>query len=336
MRTHKLMLLIWVMSLLLLFLQCDNSNVTDLGATAERDPAAAEEVDEESDTENDAASEHSDTVADFSPDSIDDDVFTQEALGALTSSAPEGVGDMSHAPEASEHAQLHQVQTVLEQRDYPRAMDLNAMIGLLNGTIGLRSAEADQTVLNFIQGHEVCVLNTPSAKGNTLLHAAVKHHREKVVEALIAKQVDLLCKAKRSRMTALHIAAGDGYVAIMKLLIEAARDQGKTPQLLNAETFKKRTPLFSAVLAKQAGAVKLLLESGADPSLREFTKAVRLRGEFTPYRLARFLRRHGGMQPVLDVFEEFKQNNPAAFEHEATFFKGFKKFRHKLGQHPSS
>jgi uncharacterized protein len=61
--------------------------------------------------------------------------------------------------------------------------------------------------------------------------------------------------------TALHYAATDGHVQVIKLLLDAHA-------YIDAESPNKTTPLMMAVRSKSISAVKLLLDEGADVTLK--------------------------------------------------------------------
>ena len=100
-------------------------------------------------------------------------------------------------------------------------------------------------------------LEARSANGKTaLMMAAYKHNRE-AVDALLAKGA----KVNQTGWTPLHYAASAGDLAIMKVFLErGAKVDALAPTNI--------TPLMFAAREGQEEAVRLLLASGADPSLK--------------------------------------------------------------------
>lgn len=100
-------------------------------------------------------------------------------------------------------------------------------------------------------------LEARSANGNTALMMAAYKHKQAAVEALLAKGA----KVNQSGWTALHYAASAGDLPIMKILLD--RDA-----VVDARAPANITPLMFAAREGQEEAVKLLLASGADASLK--------------------------------------------------------------------
>jgi hypothetical protein len=86
--------------------------------------------------------------------------------------------------------------------------------------------------------------------------AAMKGHTE-LVRKLIARGADV----NKTGWTPLHYAATTGQLAIIQLLLDEHA-------YIDAESPNKTTPLMMAAHYGTPQAVKLLLEAGADPSLR--------------------------------------------------------------------
>ena len=89
-----------------------------------------------------------------------------------------------------------------------------------------------------------------------LMMAALKGHLE-LVRKLIARDADI----NKTGWTALHYAATNGHLAIIELLLESHA-------YIDAESPNGTTPLMMAAHYGSPAAVKLLLEAGADPGLK--------------------------------------------------------------------
>jgi ankyrin repeat protein len=91
---------------------------------------------------------------------------------------------------------------------------------------------------------------------SALMLAALKGHKE-LVKKLIARGGDV----NKPGWTPLHYAASSGELEIMALLLEEHA-------YIDAESPNKSTPLMMAAHYGTPEAVKLLLQEGADPTLR--------------------------------------------------------------------
>jgi uncharacterized protein len=89
-----------------------------------------------------------------------------------------------------------------------------------------------------------------------LMLAALKGHKE-LVRQLIARDADV----NKTGWTPLHYAATGGHLEVILMLLEAHA-------YIDAESPNKTTPLMMAAMYGTPAAVRLLLESGADPTLR--------------------------------------------------------------------
>lgn len=89
-----------------------------------------------------------------------------------------------------------------------------------------------------------------------LMLAAFRGHTE-LVRKLIARDADV----NKPGWTPLHYAATGGHLAVMKILLDEHA-------YINAESPNKTTPLMMAAEYGSTEAVKLLLEEGADPLMR--------------------------------------------------------------------
>jgi len=96
-----------------------------------------------------------------------------------------------------------------------------------------------------------------SAKDESpLMLAALKGHKE-LVRKLIARDADV----NKTGWTPLHYAATGGHLEIMLMLLDEHA-------YIDAESPNKSTPLMMAAQYGTPAAVRLLLEAGADPTLR--------------------------------------------------------------------
>jgi ankyrin repeat protein len=89
-----------------------------------------------------------------------------------------------------------------------------------------------------------------------LMLAAFRGHTD-LVRKLIARDADV----NKPGWTPLHYAATGGHLAVMKILLQEHA-------YINAESPNKTTPLMMAAEYGSTEAVKLLLEEGADPLMR--------------------------------------------------------------------
>ncbi len=96
-----------------------------------------------------------------------------------------------------------------------------------------------------------------SDKDESPLMLAALKGQEDVVRKLIDRGADV----NKPGWTPLHYASTNGHVGIMNLLLEHHA-------YLDAESPNKTTPLMMAAFYGSSQAVKLLLEAGADPTLR--------------------------------------------------------------------
>jgi hypothetical protein len=89
-----------------------------------------------------------------------------------------------------------------------------------------------------------------------LMMAALKGHVA-MVKKLIARDADV----NKTGWTALHYAATNGYVEIIRILLEQHA-------YIDAESPNGTTPLMMAAHYGSPSAVKVLLEAGADPTIK--------------------------------------------------------------------
>ncbi|MES2264944.1 MAG: ankyrin repeat domain-containing protein [Pseudomonadota bacterium] len=113
-------------------------------------------------------------------------------------------------------------------------------------------------VFKELLNHPKVKLEEQSDNGSTALMMAAFKHNKAAVQALLAAGAQV----NRPGWTALHFAAAAGDVAIMSLLLERHA-------YIDAESPSKMTPLMLAAREGMEDAVKLLLEQGADASLKD-------------------------------------------------------------------
>ncbi|WP_338761803.1 ankyrin repeat domain-containing protein [Massilia sp. METH4] len=101
-------------------------------------------------------------------------------------------------------------------------------------------------------------LEVQAANGNTALMMAAFKNNMPAVKALLAKGAQV----NRPGWTALHYAAAAGALDIMRVLLDQHA-------YIDAESPTKLTPLMLAAREGQEDAVKLLLQEGADATLRD-------------------------------------------------------------------
>jgi ankyrin repeat protein len=102
---------------------------------------------------------------------------------------------------------------------------------------------------------------TNQAGETPLMLAAIRNQLD-----LANKLIERGAEVNRKGWTPLHYAATKGHIAMMRLLLE-------NNAYIDAESPNGTTPLMMAAYYAPASAVKLLLEEGADPTLRNQAKA---------------------------------------------------------------
>ncbi len=113
-------------------------------------------------------------------------------------------------------------------------------------------------VAQLLLAHPQLQVDAQAPNGNTALMMAAYQKNKPAVLALLARGAQV----NRPGFTALHYAAAAGDLDIMKLLLEHHA-------YIDAESPTGTTPLMLAAQEGQEGAVKLLLEEGADATLKD-------------------------------------------------------------------
>jgi ankyrin repeat protein len=113
-------------------------------------------------------------------------------------------------------------------------------------------------VIGLLLEHPGLKLEEQAANGNTALMMAAYQKNKPAVQALLAKGAQV----NRPGWTALHYAAASGDLEIMRLLLERHA-------YIDAESPTGTTPLMLAAREGQEEAVQLLLEEGADATLKD-------------------------------------------------------------------
>lgn len=112
-------------------------------------------------------------------------------------------------------------------------------------------------VLDVLVDWKKTNLNVLSADGETLLMLAAINNHLSLADKLIAKGADI----NKPGWTALHYAASKGYTKMIRLLLDQQA-------YVDAESPNGTTPLMMAAGYSNEMSVKLLLEEGADPRIR--------------------------------------------------------------------
>lgn len=113
-------------------------------------------------------------------------------------------------------------------------------------------------IARLLLAHSKLRIDEQAPNGNTALMMAAFQKNKPAVLAILEKGAQI----NRPGWTALHFAAAAGDTAIMKLLLERSA-------YIDAESPTGTTPLMLAAREGQEEAVQLLLEEGADASLKD-------------------------------------------------------------------
>lgn len=144
------------------------------------------------------------------------------------------------------------VQSLLQRGFDPNTRDPKSMHGLF---LALR--EPSPKVAHILINAPKIDLNAITGDGETPLMMAVFKGQTELAIAMIDKGADV----NKPGWTPLHYAATSGNVQLIKILLE-------NHAYIDAESPNKTTPLMMAAHYGTPGAVKLLLEEGADVSLK--------------------------------------------------------------------
>jgi ankyrin repeat protein len=137
-------------------------------------------------------------------------------------------------------------------------VDVN-VIDPLSGESGLLIAlrEDASRVCEVLLAQPALQLEFNAPNGNTALMMAAYRHNKPVVLALLAKGAVV----NRPGYTALHFSAAAGDDAITRILLEHQAN-------IDAEAPAKYTPLMLAAREGQESTVQVLLDAGADATLK--------------------------------------------------------------------
>ena len=138
-----------------------------------------------------------------------------------------------------------------------RGFDANTLDPQRQSGLAIALREPSPKVANLLIDWPKTELNALSAQGESpLMLAAIKGELE-LVEKMVKKGADV----NKTGWTPLHYAASGGHVKVISALLE-------NHAYIDAESPNGSTPLMMASMYGTAAAVKLLLEEGADPLLK--------------------------------------------------------------------
>jgi ankyrin repeat protein len=154
---------------------------------------------------------------------------------------------------AAQFDDVAEIRTMLAQGADPNRLDE------VRGETALIMAlhEDSARVAQFLIAQAGVDLEAKAANGSTALMMAAFMHNRVAVEQMLARGAQV----NRPGFAAMHFAAAAGDEAILRILIAHHAD-------INAPSPNRMTPLMIAAREGQQGAVRLLLEAGADTSLR--------------------------------------------------------------------
>lgn len=158
---------------------------------------------------------------------------------------------------AIEFDQAATVQSLLKRGFDPNSPNEKGVPALL---VALQSGSHKSAVV-LAQEPRTRVDLTNASDESALMLAAINNQLE-VATVLIERGAEV----NRKGWTPLHYAATRGHIAMMRLLLENSA-------YIDAESPNGTTPLMMAAYYAPPLAVKLLLEEGADPTLRNQAKA---------------------------------------------------------------
>lgn len=144
------------------------------------------------------------------------------------------------------------VQSLLERGFDPNTRDPNLQNGLY---LALR--EPSLKVAKVLIDWPKTDLNASNTANETPLMMAVLKGQVEIAAAMLAKDADV----NKTGWAPLHYAATSGHIALIKLLLDKHA-------YIDAESPNGSTPLMMAAMYGTPEAVKLLLDEGADPLLK--------------------------------------------------------------------
>jgi uncharacterized protein len=156
--------------------------------------------------------------------------------------------------------QVQEVQKLLRRGIDPNSPNEKGVPALL---VALQSGSFKTAILLAQEPQTRVEVSNPSNE-SALMMAAINNQLE-VATVLIERGAEV----NRKGWTPLHYAATRGHIAMMRLLLENSA-------YIDAESPNGTTPLMMAAYYAPPLAVKLLLEEGADPTLRNQAKATAL------------------------------------------------------------
>jgi ankyrin repeat protein len=152
--------------------------------------------------------------------------------------------------------QVQEVQKLLKRGIDPNSPNEKGVPALI---VALQSGSSKSAVI-LAQDPQTRVEASNPSNESPLMMAAI-HNQLEVATVLIERGAEV----NRKGWTALHYAATRGHIAMMRLLLENSA-------YIDAESPNGTTPLMMAAYYAPPLAVKLLLEEGADPTLRNQAK----------------------------------------------------------------
>ncbi len=156
--------------------------------------------------------------------------------------------------------QVQDVQKLLRRGIDPNSPNEKGVPALL---VALQSGSFKTAILLAQEPQTRVEVSNPSNE-SALMMAAINNQLE-VATVLIERGAEV----NRKGWSPLHYAATRGHIAMMRLLLENSA-------YIDAESPNGTTPLMMAAYYAPPLAVKLLLEEGADPTLRNQAKATAL------------------------------------------------------------
>jgi len=148
---------------------------------------------------------------------------------------------------------VRRVQSLLARGFDPNSLEPERFDTALILSVRLKSSKVFSALLQVQDVN----LNARSLNGDTALMIAAYQPDIPRALALISKGAEI----NRVGWTALHYAAASGSIPIIQRLLDASA-------FIDAESPNKTTPLMMAARSGHSAVVRLLLEEGADPTLK--------------------------------------------------------------------